>query len=133
MTQTEYGTRADELTRALECGPPYVVRYTWAGGFDGRERDVVIQALAACFGVVTLHAEQTIGAPEGTQEPLADRVRYLFWLLRVFDLSLGFTHGWEDPSRLPAGVPANEETPNRVYRLTLRVDRSRHRTSYDEG
>jgi hypothetical protein len=132
MMQTEYGTRADELTRALGCGPPYVVRYTWAGGFDGRERDIVTQALAACFGVVTLHAEQTIGAPEGAQEPLSDRVRYLFWLLRVFDLSLGFTHGWEDSSRLLAETPPNGENPSRVYRFTIRVDRSRHRTNYDD-
>ncbi|HSQ60805.1 MAG TPA: hypothetical protein VLT84_10295 [Acidobacteriota bacterium] len=132
MVQTEYGTRSDELARALDCGPPYVVRYTWAGGFDGREREIVTQALAACFGVGRLQAVQTIGEPEGPQEPLAGRIKYLFWLLRVFDLSLGFTHGWEESSGHTTMIPAPAGVMERVYRFTIRVDRSRHRTTYDE-
>ncbi|HEX4935959.1 MAG TPA: hypothetical protein VFV33_22420 [Gemmatimonadaceae bacterium] len=130
MAQTEYGTRADELTRALECGPPYVVRYTWAGGFGGRERDIVTQALAACFGVETLSGEQTIAGPQGARDPLPDRVKYLFWLLRVFDLSLGFTHGWDGAAPRATTIPAG--APERVYRFTVRIDRSRHRASYDD-
>ena len=117
---TEYGTRAEEFTRAIATGPPYVVRYSWAGGKSLQERLVVTEAIAACFGVKTLGPQQTIGDPEDMAIPLADRVRYAFWLLRSHDLSLGFTHGWEkDVFR--AGV----RSPGKVYKMSMRVDRSR--------
>lgn len=122
---TEYGTRAEEFTRAIESGPPYVVRYSWAGGKSLHERNVVTEAIAACFGVKTLEREQTIDDPKGESVLLADRVRYAFWLLRTLDLSLGFTHGWENVRVGSPSDPADARHSGKIYKISLRVDRSR--------
>lgn len=130
---TQYGTSAEDLARAVESGPPYFVRYVWAGGNDRREQTIVTEAIAACFGAKTLEATQTIGESKGLREALHDRIRYVFWLLRAFDLSLGFSHGWatagdaDDPPR-QGGARSAED----AYRITIRVDRSRRREYYDE-
>jgi hypothetical protein len=128
VIRTLFGTRAKELIQAIEKGPPYVVRFHWAGGDVQRERKVVTEALAYCFGVNDLGAVQTIAQPHEALGSLEYRVEYAFWLLRIFDLSLGFTHGWEQSevgsqSRTAAGS---------AYRISLRVDRSRYR-GYDES
>jgi hypothetical protein len=102
-----------------------VVRYQWAGGDNHRERATVTEAIARCFGVGTLRAEQMIEHPEGNLGPLADRIRYVFWLLRIFELSLGFTYGLG--SEIGKGG-----APREVCRITIRVDRSRYREEYDE-
>jgi hypothetical protein len=125
VTRTEFGTRAQELIRAIENGPPYIVRFHWDGGNLERERIVVIEAHAACFGVRELGMEQTIDRLDGALGSLEYRVQYAFWLLRIFDLSLGFTHGWES-------VAVDSHGSRAAYRISLRVDRSRYR-GYDES
>ena len=130
MTRTTFGTGAEEFSRAIENGPPYVLRYQWAGGEDRREREAITRALAACFGVSDLGTVQTIPSPPDVTDPLAYRIRYLFWLLRVFGLSLGFTHGWDGDRAESAG--SCDPEARRPYRITIRVDRSRYREDYDE-
>jgi hypothetical protein len=128
MTRTTFGMGAEEFARAIENGPPYLVRYQWAGGGDRREREAVTRALGACFGVSDLESVQTIVSPMESPDPLAHRVKYVFWLLRVFGLSLGFTHGWEE--RTGDGTHALPVS-RRQYRITMRVDRSRYREDYE--
>lgn len=130
--RTEYGTRVKEFTRAVESGPPYLVRYSWAGGNNMHERDLVTEAIAACFGVKTLGLEQTIRNPEDKSGPVADRVRYAFWLLRIFDLSLGFTHGWQRVELGSSSKPAGAHPSTGLYRVSMLVDRSRRWDNYDE-
>jgi hypothetical protein len=127
VVYTEFGTSAEDLARMLASGPPYHVRYTWAGGQDPREQGVVTEALAACFGAKTLESEQTIGASEEFREPLAQRIKFLFWLLKAFDLSLGFTHGWGKPGAEPLTSSIDGPSTDQVYRVTIRIDRSRLR------
>ena len=122
--QTEYGTRAEDLARVIEAGPPFLIRYTWAGSDDPREREAVTAALAECFGARTLGPVQTIGESEGLGETADIHIKYLFWLLKAFDLSLGFTHGWEETG---AG-----HSPALLHRITIRVDRSRVRGYVEE-
>lgn len=117
--QTEYGTRAEELARVIEAGPPFLIRYTWAGSNDPREREAVTEALAACFGARTLGPTQTIENFGGLGETADVHIKYLFWLLKAFDLSLGFTHCWDE-----AGGGQSKAL---VHRVTIRVDRSRVR------
>lgn len=133
--KTEYGTSAEDLARVVESGPPYFVRYHWAGGGDARERAIVTEAIAACFGAKTLEATQTIAESKGLREAMHDRIRYVFWLLRAFDLSLGFSHGWEAgvgdtdaPPQPGSGGPAED-----VYKITIRVDRARRREYYEDA
>jgi hypothetical protein len=128
VIRTEFGTGAKELIQAIEKGPPYVVHFHWAGGDDRRERRVVTEALASCFGVNDLGAVQTIPQHHEALGSLEYRVEYAFWLLRIFDLSLGFTHGWEcaDVGSQPGTADGS------VYRISMRVDRSRYR-GYDES
>ena len=130
MTRTTFGTGAEEFARVIGSGPPFVVRYQWAGGEDRREREVVTRALAACFGVSDLDPVQIIISPLESPDPLEQRIKYLFWLLRVFDLSLGFTHGWERNRANPA--TSVDATARGQYRITMRVDRSRYREDYEE-
>lgn len=128
MIRTKFGTGAQEFARAIQNGPPFLVRYQWAGGEDRRERESVTRALAACFGVRDLDSVQTIASRGEASEPLAHRIKYLFWLLRVSGLSLGFTHGWENRAE-PSGPRAEARV---LYRITMRVDRSRYREDYEE-
>ncbi len=124
---TEFGTSAEDLARVIRRGPPYDVRYTWAGGNEPRVRVIVTEALAACFGAQTLESAQTVDKAEELTPALPDRLKYLFWLLKVFDLSLGFTHGWGKPGLSPSMNSDDGESPDRMYRVTIRIDRSRLR------
>ncbi|HEY6572986.1 MAG TPA: hypothetical protein VI198_06665, partial [Candidatus Eisenbacteria bacterium] len=132
VVDTMYGTSAEELARVIESGPPYLVRFTWAGGRDPREQAIVNEAIAACFGVKSLEPTQTIREFEGSREAIPDRIRYVFWLLRAFDLSLGFSHGW-DAARGSADSPpqpGSARPTKGVYKITIRVDRARRREYY---
>lgn len=133
MLRTEFGTGAKEFTQVIEEGLPCVVRYRWAGGDDRREREVVTAAIAACFGVKSLVAEQTITEADENLGPLADRIRYAFWLLRVFGLSLGFTHGRAQVDGAVRPASAGDGAAGSVRRISLQVDRSRYREEYNEG
>ena len=128
--RTEFGTSDRDLIRVIEMGPPYIVRFHWAGGETPRERRIVTEALAACFGAQDLGHEQTIERSQGATGSLEYRIKYMYWLLRIFDLSLGFTHGWEQVPAHLDGAAGNVATTS-TYRISLRVDRSRYR-DYDE-
>lgn len=123
VVRTQFGTSPDEFAEALGSGPPYIVRYQWAGGADARTQQIVTQAIAACFGVETLEAHQHLEEAAQGPDPLANRIRYAYWLLKIFELSLGFSRSQERRFTLAGREPV---------RISLRVDRSKYRETYDE-
>lgn len=126
MIRTEFGTGALEFTKAIESGPPYLVRYRWAGGDSERIRRTVTEAIAACFGLGTLEDEQRVELPTCDAVRQSECIRYTFWLLRVCELSLGFTYRVEGIAPT-AGGPVGV-----VCRVSIQVDRSRYREEFGD-